>query len=563
VRLAGLALALALTGCSILFNPDNARPPPCPTSPDRCPSEPNATAVCQQTQCGYTCNIGFVDDDGDLGQPGSNGCETPCSSCTPAPAYLEAVVGPASGGVQLFWPDVDAGTKEAGRITTYRVYQSFSPGAPDASHLDVPRSACDAGLCSTSISSLIDNTRYYFQATSLDLYGNESDAGGAPTTSATPINGSGASVAGWTTGSSCLHGFNSNDGGSFEIDTDLLCITSASTGDDQWQDYTLDVEVNISPGAGSAITGGPVLWSNGVSSSSVLSVTALPCAAQLDQSSAFRAGFAPLSGAVECVPLQTWFALRVVTESSLASFQLGLDGGPFQEVVRFRDPSAAPGKIGLAAGSFALGGTVLFRNLRVSTRPQMPASGPTSLHLDFGNLPSTTRLLGGGTSVGACPSLPGATGCDAGECPVPNANCLFVDVSDGGEAGLALDLPVGIDPAQSYEVRFGYAPVAPAGRPDILRGPTADLLAAMDAGSIAWVGQALDAGLSVGMWNAVDVVVAPDAGSITLRWNGQPAVAAPISFDAGTFDLTPLILGTPAGGAPMHGVYTPLDVTPR
>jgi hypothetical protein len=527
VRAAWLAVGLA--GCSLIYDPGKAQPPPCPISPDRCPNEANASAFCQDTQCGYTCKVGYVDDDGDLGMPGSNGCETPCAACTPAPAYLEAVVGPVSGGVQLWWPDVDAGTKEAARILTYRVYEGSSPA-------------------------------------SVDLYENESDAGAAPLTSVTPINGTGASADGWNTSNTCGHNFFS-DGGVFEIDTDLLCITSAYAGDALWQDYTMDVDVNISPAAfgNTAVTGGPVLWGDVSAGQAVLSATALPCPTPVDELSAFRAGFSTLAGAVECAPLQSWFAVRVVAQSSLASFQLGLDGGPLREVLRFRDSSpGATGRIGLGAGAFAFGGAVLFRNLRVSTRPQMPAGAPTSLHLDFRALPGSARILGAATThSGACPSLPGATGCDAGECPAPDAGCLFVNTSDGGEAGLAFDLPVGLDPASSYELRFGYAPVAPAGLPDILRDPGGDLLGTADGGTLVWVGAPLDAGPSVGQWNAVDVLVAPDGGTLTLRWNGQPGVVAPISLDAGTADLTPLILGAPAGGAPMNGVYTPVEVIPR
>jgi hypothetical protein len=559
VRLAWLALGL--TGCSIFFNPDNARPPPCPISAGRCPAEPNAIASCLDGGgCGYTCDAGWVDDDGDLGAAGSNGCETPCVACTPAPSSLEAVVGPTSGGIQLLWPDVDAGTRESARITTYRVYSSVLPQA-----MEIARAACDAGVCTALVPGLLNNTRYSFQVRSVDLYQNESDAGLAPSVSATPINGTGASIDGWTLGNPCAHGFIA-DGGVFEIDTDLLCITTAYAGDGLWSDYTLDVDLNISPGAfnASTVTGGPILWSDGGSSSPVLSATALPCAAQLDASSDFRLGFTPLAGAVECAPLQAWFPVRVVAQANLASYQVGVGGGPLQEVARFRYPfPGATGRIGLGAGAFALGGAVQFRNLRVSTRPQLPTGGPTSLHLDFASIPSTAHVLGTGTThSGGCPTLTGADGCDAGECPAPGAGCLFVSVSDGGEAGLAFDLPVGIDPGQSYEVRFGYAPLAPAGQPDILRDPSADLLATGDGGVLMWLGQALNAGAAVGQWNAVDVLVAPDAGTVSLRWNGQPAVVGLISLDAGTLDLTPLILGT-GGGPPMNGVYTPVDVIAR
>jgi hypothetical protein len=44
----------------------------CGSSCTPCPSPPNATATCNGSTCGYTCNAGFGDCDGDT----SNGCES-------------------------------------------------------------------------------------------------------------------------------------------------------------------------------------------------------------------------------------------------------------------------------------------------------------------------------------------------------------------------------------------------------------------------------------------------------------------------------------------------------
>jgi hypothetical protein len=97
---------------------------------------------------------------------------------------------------------------------------------------------------------------------------------------------------------------------------------------------------------------------------------------------------------------------------------------------------------------------------------------------------------------------------------------------------------------------------------DLVRTGAGDLLST-DGGALQWLGQPVGPTPALGVWSSVDVWVTPDAGTATLRWNGQSGVTLPLPAAWGTADLSPLMLGPSSAGGPIRGVYTPVDLIPH
>ena len=108
---------------------------------------------------------------------------------------------------------------------------------------------------------------------------------------------------------------------------------------------------------------------------------------------------------------------------------------------------AAASQISEAFQATKVSGRFEITNFRVSTASDLPATGPTSLALDFadGGPGPLTRPAGANLSYGACPAFAASSGCDGGCEPAASARCVHVQHGLLDGTSLSFDLPRGID----------------------------------------------------------------------------------------------------------------------
>lgn len=497
------------------------------------------------------------------------------------PDSLEAVVGPRSGVITLEWPEVLAPKDGAERISGYRVLWGPS-GGNYLEKKDVQKAAaCAAQLCRANLEGLPDNARVFAEVRSIDGQGNQSAPPNSPAISATPINGAWTNGGGWTSFSECSAP-PSFSGGEMSFDQSSPdggeCVSLALAGDLLWRDFTLDAELKMGPGTYEAGVGfratpsGYLILTVAHWGSDRAATVGIGQVTGLNQ----RGG--SLAASVARLDPGLWHALRIVGTGPTVSVSLGPSAGSLAEVLRWSAPDG-----GASSGAFGLGlftqdesGGAAFRRLKIGTRTSLPPRGPRRSAFDFdGGIPAQWRVLAPGSAVirgVPCPSYLGARACDAGECPAAGSSCLEIDnsaASAPNEAAAGFDLPVGIDPAADFRVRFKFA-VQDAGMdPKLLssqQGPMVYSVGPDWAQNLQAMERNLGQKAAANQWHSIELLLQPSARQFAITWNGQSATFVPYPPTASGEDwsphLGPLWLGAVPGHSTgrVHAYFTDVEV---
>ncbi len=186
----------------------------------------------------------------------------------------------------------------------------------------------------------------------------------------------------------------------------------------------------------------------------------------------------PVASSVANFPDGEWVALRVATQADAVSVSTASLPSPYSEVLRWSGPQGSAGQLGLVLVGIALGTTPIraeFRNLRVHTLATIPDGGATQAAWSFmgTNALAGIRQSAGGAVLASCPAY------DAGcaDCMPTSAGCLQLDGTNSS-AFASFDVPVGIDEAQPWTLKFKFAAAAGmlVNSPAILRTNIAPIL---------------------------------------------------------------------------------------
>jgi len=475
-------LLLLLCSCTILFDPSKAKTKGCPDSPAGCPALSNATAACADTSCQYSCVEHFIDGNSDLQKPGSDGCELDCTGgqAPQNPASLTAVVGAASGQVDWSFPISATG------VAKYKLCVA-PPGGADVC-VNVDAASCSGGTCTQTTTGHADNVRVTGRVVGVDSCGREGTIPNLPTVSTTPLDTSDSTK--WTLDPSCANSTYDAVGGQLSLEQPMdTCTASLVAGDDQWTDCTIDADIKYGVTAGK-ISGGLAIHVSGTGyrmgafapaeTTDGTVFSSLTRRLQSSMSDAFVAS--SIHGASQTALTH----LRLVSHQGLISLSEGPNAGSLTEVLRFPDPQQKPGRLGIAG--FA-SGRFEITNFRVSTASDLPATGPTSLALDFadGGPGPLTRPAGANLSYGACPAFAASAGCDGGCEPAASARCVHVQHGLLDGTSLSFDLPRGIDVTGPWSISMKMALTPDAGSlyPQLLKSQQGTLL---EAGFTGWAG---------------------------------------------------------------------------
>lgn len=473
------AVCLALSGCSLLFDPAKV-PPACPPAPPA------------------------------------------------APTRLVATVGEKGGRISWTWP-------AAAGATVYRLCSTVPGGSERCRDLDAVL-ACVSDVCSAIDDGLTDGVRVTGVVHALDDC-EQVSTGASATASATPIDTS--SAAGWTLerGANCATATHSvlGDTLALELTNQGLqpCLATLVTGDELWGDFTLEGELRFSSLGRSTIGGGFALHVNSTG-------YRLAAAAAPDEAGGVRrSNFYRRKDGRDTV-LATSIAgasgagitfLRLVSKGGVLSFQMGPSREAVKEVLRVAE-GLRTGRIGIAGGGE---GRFELSHLRVSTAAELPTGASVARKVDFadGGLPTPALVLAPeAITVGACPAFtPGCVDC----APPPGALCGRCVRGPGLKfPTIAFDLPTGIDTRQPWRLTTRFAIPADAGAasvPVVLTTPRNALLAANTwAQPAGGMGQTFGTVLAPGTWHTADWQFDADAGRWGIRLDGQAVTLADPSF---------------------------------
>jgi hypothetical protein len=507
---------------------------------------------------------------------------------TPAPPQgpLQAIAG-AGDTLAFEWP-LDVPPPDAGYRLCYGLDNTVSAGCHD-----VGGEACDASTCTVSLngadSGFAYNQRVFAQLSTRDGCHHLSDATLSPTVSATPINGTFEDNEGMTVITDCDAGFIA-DGGTLVMVGQAQgltnCISAAAMGDDAWSDATFDFELRM---VGNTLAGVTFRYASDNAGPRFAAIVTSATGSLESMAITRRDGAAtnntdiPVATAIAPVSEGVWQSMRVSIQGSWVSIAIAPLGTPPVEVLRWHNlntdsNTVYEGRLGVALAS-VLGQPAYaeLRNLRVRTGVEIPDGGPTSAIWDFSGTHAldNLRVVAGNpmnAKLGSCPPY------DAG-CPdcAPDAGsaCLELNATGLTQAAASFDLPVGIDPAQSWRLRFKFAGAAGdiPSNPRILRTTVGDfgnppVLSMQGNGWISADVQAfssVDLGAKVrpGEWNAFELDFHPN-GTYSVTWNGNVAASAQTIPSPPTIDphLGALILGgSDLLGSSVHGYYTDLSVS--
>lgn len=536
-----LTLCLLGAGCSVLFDPAQVAPKACPASPAACAPRTNATATCDDNACRYSCDEGFVDSNGDLNGETSDGCELSCRVGVPPvnPAGLTATVGARGGAVQWTFPIAAATAAVRYKLCT------ATPGAPEACLLLEPATACPLGLCATTTEGHVDSLRITGRVLSVDTCGREGPAATAATVSATPIDTS--DPAGWVLEKSCPATLSSVVGGQLAIENPSFnCASSLASGDELWGDLTLDADLRYSTGSDNAAAG-LALQVN--STGHRLGALVFPSTVNASELATFTQRLngteKVVAGSSRGANLVGTTHLRVVSRGGVQSFSVGPDAQQLQELIRWPDPTARTGRIGIGlAGT----GRVEFTNFRVTTASTLPAAGATSTVVTFadGGFPPDARPRGP-VRIVPCPALPSSARCDGGCLPEAGALCARTQTLANLQS-VVVDLPVGIDVRAPYSLslRFAVAPDGGGSFPFPLNTPQGGLLAANSwPQTTRGLGQEYGVVLEAGAWHAAAFTFNADGGRFAVSLDEQPVALplAPFPQPGNSAHLGPISVG--------------------
>jgi hypothetical protein len=504
--------------------------------------------------------------------------------CQQAPAVATGPLdGIAGDGTSLTfeWP---AMPRDSG-IGGYRVCIGADPNVTGPCRSLAP-DRCDAGLCAVTFdgpdAGLKYNTRVFAKLFGLDACNDPSDPGAAPLVSLTPVNGNFLDKQGMTLLAACDAGVLVDGGGVLtltEVDNVNSCISAIGVGDDLWRSSTLDVEVRT---YGAALAGVaervPVFNDPASQRVAVLLTPNTDSADAVAVSQRIPPGpDVAVATSVTTVPDGVWRALRVTAVDAGVSVSLGDVGMPPAEILRWTDPSPVAGSFGLALVGFGFGNVNVkadFRNLRIRTSATLPTGGPTSASWTFSGTTGLNGVRRSNATPMTCPTYPAATGCASASMCQPNPGSLCLELNPGFLRGsfASVDMPIGIDPAKPWHVKFkvGVPLAAAVADAAFLRTTTAPTdatglntfggFALLDVhGDLATPLRAFQSDavgtLSKEHWNLVELDVDPGHGMYTATLNGMShAGGYPPLLGA---HLGALELG---GGGAFDAFYTDLEI---
>lgn len=525
---AAVALLL-LAGCSIFFDPTKAT---VGCTAAACPARANAVARCEGGKCAYSCTLGRIDSDGDL-NAASGSTSTGCEACAPAatPAELHAVVGNPSGGVHWEWAQpsglTDGGTSNP---LGFKLCTGATAGSVTSCQTLDASVACTMGECGALTLGHTNDVRVHARLQAIDACGVTTSGG--PTRSTTPIDGT-LRTAKQSSGmgdNGCDAGFSVIDGGALRIDQQsaLLCISAATFGDDEWEDFTLTGEIRFpnnrpTPGGFAFHYPTPVAQKSRSSMLLVPDTTESEYTAGMTTIPPQQSADKVVATATPKVPLNQWVAVEIVSKGGEVATSVGAPGAQLKPALRWYE--SAPGQRG-RFGVFIL--TVLagqlewveFQNVQISTRAELPPRGPSTLKPVFqgSTIPTEGRVIpanppGGSIAMINCPmNLAEGAGCTpAGSCkPLTTSSCLYINQPGLTRRSVTFDQPLGLDPRQPWRLSFKFLAMTPNDSfapilrtqvgAQVLRGPMG-----MWPGPMAVFGVPSDGTIEPLKWNKIEL----------------------------------------------------------
>ncbi|MDX2011224.1 MAG: hypothetical protein SFW67_13580 [Myxococcaceae bacterium] len=514
-----LALSL-LTGCSVLFDPSRVPPSDCPASPSRCPEVANAIATCVEATCGFTCAPGFRDADG----VAATGCEASCAE-VPGPSRLTSISGGSPTSLRWRFPTVP-------EASAYRLCTGVAAGSQTC--VTVPLTACVEGVCEAVTSELPSGTLVSAQVQSLNACqtaSNEMAAARAVGFTFVTTN-----LTTWTGEGLCMPPTVATTADTLSVEQSGGCTSTGTIGDELWRDGTFDVDLRFSGQLGTEAMAG-LVFSAGARRIGVTTGTAalgtVDAPTQLRESTMGQ-GFTALASSIATVPPDVFRRLRVVILGPLVSVSLGPVEGPLREVMRFHDDQApGPRRLGLMTWTQGRG-RAEFQRLTVTSEAVLPPRGPVSDRWTFqsdGGATSATRVLrsfGGEVRYEPCPAF--APACAT--CALPAAEaCVRIQKVPVLGGSLSVDPPVGVDTTRPWSLRLRFAPPLDGGAPGGFlahgaSGPITEVRTAWgDGGVVETFNRPWPAGappLTQDRWHLLEHTFEPDAGTFSIRVDGQP-----------------------------------------
>jgi hypothetical protein len=520
-------LVSLLSGCSLLFDPSRVPESDCPASPRRCPERANATAVCVEASCGFTCAEGFRDADG----LADNGCEASCTE-VPGPTRLTSISGGSATSLRWEFPSVDG-------ASAYQLCTGVAAGSRAC--VTVPVSACSNGVCEVETPGLAPSALVFGQVQSLGACQNPSSEASAAGAEGFTFVTTGLQA--WAAEANCMPPTVTTTADTLAVEQPAFCTSTVSLGDERWRDGTFEVDLRFSGQLGGEVMAGIVL-SSGSRRLAITTGTAalgsIEAPTQIRESLTGQA-FVTLASSIATVPAERFERLRVVVSGPLISVNVGPPTGPLREVIRFHDDRpSAPRRLGLITWS-AGRGRVEFQGLTARSAAALPARGITTQAWRFqadGGASGGVRLLkaGEGLRFERCPSFTAA----CPECGVPPAEACAriqrVPFVSGGS--ITVDPPVGIDTTTPWSFRLRVAPPRDGGAllGVLAQGPSEAITGARtswaDGGVIDSFGREWPATLTEDRWHLIEHTFQPDAGTFSLRVDGQPLTLSMPAFPA-------------------------------
>jgi hypothetical protein len=504
-------LVSLLSGCSLLFDPSRVPESDCPTSPRRCPERANATAVCVEASCGFTCAEGFRDADG----LAETGCEASCMPL-PAPSALSATSRDDGTSLEWSFPAI-------ANATGYRLCTSVSAGTPSC--LMVPTTSCADGRCTVLSLSHPPKTTVFGQIQSVDSCGG-------PTPEAMATRSQGFTVRTldyqpWT-GDNCMPTVTVT-GEVLTVDH-TICQSWSNVGDETWRGGTF--EVDLRPSASANNMAGGFLFTSGTRRIAIVIAAERAPVGEgtllVRESRASNPFWTTLATSGAFLPTGRFTRLRVVQRGASWSVSVGASASSMTEVLRFRDEDRgdAPFRVGLHAlslGLFSGAGRIDFQRVTVSPDGALPATGPVSRTTTFDAMgPVPTARLTGTDQVRfePCPAFPPASGCPSCA-PAPASRCARITKVFAGT--VTVDVPPGIDPTQPWSLAMRVAPTADGGTPNgaFVSSPWGVIAEPLPDGGVRGLGGEWGgAAATRDVWHRVEVRFTPGPMRFQAVWDG-------------------------------------------
>lgn len=547
-----LTLALAATGCSLIFDPSRVPSSGCPASAERCSAPPNARATCDDTRCSYTCMEGSRDADGRA----DTGCEATCAAPASPTTLVVTSLPAAPDALEWTFPIV---TDAVG----YRLCTGVAAGTPTC--VTVPAGDCAGGTCTTRTTGHPLKAQISGQVQAVNACQTASPE--AMAARATGFTMRTIDAAPWTSDSACMP-MASVAGDVLAVEQPAFCLGSAVFGDEQWRSGTFEVELRPSGQLGLNAGGGLVFSSGNRRLGVLIGPASLPIGegALAVRESRNNGGWQWLATSGASLVPDEWSRLRVVLQDPFWSVSVARPNEPLREVIRYHDGASTAGawRVGLHAitPNLLASGRIEFRNLTLSSASALPAVGPSSQTWTVAptGVQPPVRVTGTpGTHVRyeSCPAFPAASACTAATmCTPTSATCARIAKGPFTGGSLTFDLPPGLDTRQPWSLRFRFAPAADGGFAGgvVAFSPHGNLLEPENAwdGGVRGVNGRWGLPLVADTWNLAEYRFDPVAGAWSARLNGQAATppVAQQRFPPNQWDkhVGAIMLGAPGLG---------------